>query len=102
MHLYIVSKFWSHNNMDWILELHIEINKIELMRPSGGELVKMMHESGGPNPDSFKLPRIEAEWNLLLSKMKECGIDHNKAIEIMREKREKYIEACLLFHNKNV
>ena len=38
----------------------------------------------------------------MLSKMKDCGIDDNKAIEILKERREKYIEACLSFHNKNV
>ena len=60
-----------------------------------------MHDEGGPNSAEFKLPRKEAEWIVMLNKMEECGFTKNQAIEIMKEKISKYIEACLAFHNES-
>ena len=65
-------------------------------------LIKKMQETGGRNPDDSQLPRKESDLIAKLSKMKDCGIDDNKAIEILKERREKYIEACLSFNNRNV
>ena len=44
-----------------------------------------------PKPEDFNLPRNKAEGEAVLAKMKDCGIDDEKAIEIMRERIQKCI-----------
>ena len=58
-----------------------------------------MQERGGPSLDSFQLPRKEADWNIMLSRMAECGFTKAKSVEIMKERRENFINACLVFNN---
>ena len=37
----------------------------------------------------------------MLAKMKDCGIEDKKAVEIMRERIQKYENACLAFKSSN-
>ena len=32
-------------------------------------------KSVSPKPEDFRLPRSEANWNAMMGKMSECGID---------------------------
>ena len=54
-----------------------------------------------PKPEDFNLPRNKAEWETMLAKMKDCGIEDKKAVEIMRERIQKYENACLAFKSSN-
>ena len=54
-----------------------------------------------PKPEDFNLPRNKAEGEAVLAKMKDCGIDDEKAVEIMRERIQKYENACLAFKSSN-
>ena len=47
--------------------------------------------------EDFGLPMNESEWEVMWSKMKECGINKEKAVEIMRERQDKYDKACKSF-----
>ena len=47
--------------------------------------------------EDFILPRTEAEWDSMMSRMKECGMDQIKASEIMRERKDKNVKACKLY-----
>ena len=57
-------------------------------------LLTRIKSTGGPNPLAYNLPTTEEEWNQMLKKLEECGVDRAKAIEILRERREKFIQAC--------
>ena len=35
-------------------------------------MLKKMKTAGGPNPEDYKLPKTETEWNTMLMKMEEC------------------------------
>ena len=54
----------------------------------------------GPELEDFNVPRTEEEWNQMISKMKECGIDRATAAEIIRKNKEKYDAAVTEFSNK--
>ena len=54
----------------------------------------------GPELEDFNVPRTEEEWNQMISKMKECGIDRATAAEIIRKNKEKYDAAVTEFTNK--
>ena len=54
----------------------------------------------GPRPEDYNLPRSETEWNSMMSKMNDCGIDSSKASEIIREREKKFVTACEAFKNR--
>ena len=72
--------------------------KIPFVPPKTGSdwasLLTRIKSTGGPNPLAYNLPTTEEEWNQMLKKLEECGVDRAKAIEILRERREKFIQAC--------
>ena len=61
---------------------------------------KRMKPIKGPELEDFNVPRTEEEWNQMISKMKECGIDRATAAEIIRKNKEKYDAAVTEFTNK--
>ena len=46
-----------------------------------------------PKPDDYCLPRSQIELDKLLSRMTECGIDDARAMEMLKERKEKF-EYC--------
>ena len=71
------------------------------VRPRNGPewtaLIKRVQSSGGPNPDDFSLPTTEVEWDSMLKKLEECGVERAKAIEMMKERRGKFVKACKIY-----
>ena len=59
--------------------------------------VNKKSQESGPKPEDFGLPMNESEWEVMWSKMKECGINKEKAVEIMRERQDKYDKASKSF-----
>ena len=53
-----------------------------------------------PDPANFGLPKSEEEFNLMMSKMFECGFNKARATEIMKERKEKYLKAKQDFENQ--
>ena len=53
-----------------------------------------------PAPEDYNLPKSRADLDKLLQRMKACGIDETKAMEIIKEKKVKYNKACALFDSK--
>ena len=66
------------------------------VRPRNGAkwttLIERVRVSGGPNPEDFSLPTTENEWDSMLKKLEECGVERAKAIEMMKERRVKFIK----------
>ena len=58
-----------------------------------------MELSGLPsqNPEDFNLSITETGSNSMMKKLEDCGILRDKAVEIMKERRENFIEACMNF-----
>ena len=46
-----------------------------------------------PKPEDYFLPRSQVELGKLLSRMNECGIQDGRAMEILRERKEKFDKA---------
>ena len=49
---------------------------------------------------NYNLPKSRADLDKLLQRMKACGIDETKAMEIIKEKKVKYDKDCALFDSK--
>ena len=47
-----------------------------------------------PKPEDYNLPRTQTELDILLQKMKDCGIDTSRAMVIIKEKKEKFDKDC--------
>ena len=43
-----------------------------------------------PKPEDYNLPRSQTELDTLLQKMRDCGIDAAKALEIIKEKKQQF------------
>ena len=73
------------------------------VRPRNGAewtaLIKRVRDSGGPNPEDFTLPTTEVEWDSMLKKLEDCGVERAKAIEMMKERRGKFVKACKNYFN---
>ena len=46
-----------------------------------------------PNHADYKLPTCQEEWDAMLSKMEECGIDRQTGIESIRKRKEEFKKA---------
>ena len=57
-------------------------------------LLMKIKATGGPNLSAFALPTTEKEWNKMLKKLAECGVEREKAVEMLKEQRERFINAC--------
>ena len=53
-----------------------------------------------PKPEDFSLPRNKSEWEAMLSKMKECGIEEEKVVEMMKERKGKFEKAYEAYTKK--
>ena len=80
--------------------------KEPFIAPRNGEewsaLMKKIQITGGPKPDDFLLPVTETDWNGMLKKMQECGIEKSKAIEMMKERRAKFVKACETYYSNGI
>ena len=70
---------------------------------NGDRLERMAHKikHRGPAPEDINLPRSEAEWDSMMKRMSECGIDTFKSSEIMRERKEEFNGACEIYKSKS-
>ena len=57
-------------------------------------MLKRLKKTNGPNPDDFSLPITEDEWKSMMKKMKECGIEESNAMSMIKERKNKFVEAC--------
>ena len=48
---------------------------------------KKLRSASRPEPEDYNLPRNKDDLVKLLQKMKDCGIDEKKAMEIIKEKK---------------
>ena len=56
-------------------------------------MLKRLRKTSGPNPVDYNLPITEEEWKSMMKKMKDCGIDEKKAMSMIKERKNKFIEA---------
>ena len=54
---------------------------------------KKTKSAARPKPKDYFLPRSQVELDKLLSRMKECGIEYVRAMEMLRERKEKFDKA---------
>ena len=54
-----------------------------------------------PKPEDYNLPRSQAELDILLQKMRDCGIDSTQAFEIIKEKKQQLERDCAEFDTIN-
>ena len=64
------------------------------------ERANRMTRQNAPKPEDFNLPKDKSEWDTMLVKLKECGIEDAKIVEMMMERKEKFDKA-LEEHAKN-
>ena len=62
---------------------------------------KKLRSASRPEPEDYNLPRNKDDLVKLLQKMKDCGIDEKKAMEIIKEKKAQFDKDCALFDGKN-
>ena len=48
-----------------------------------------------PKPEDYFLPRNQTELDKLKSRMRECGIDDERAMEMLKERKEKFDKAII-------
>ena len=51
--------------------------------------IKMM-EVNGPKAEDFGHPRTEEDLNSMMNKIMECGFDKTRAVEVMKERKERF------------
>ena len=47
----------------------------------------------------FNIPESQAEWDIMISKFKDCGIDQMKAAEMIRERKAEFDKAVIEWNN---
>ena len=52
--------------------------------------------------ERLSLYLTETDWNGMLKKMEECGIEKSKAIEMMKERRAKFVKACETYYSNGI
>ena len=50
-----------------------------------------------PKPEDYNLPKSQLELDAHLLKMKDCGIDHEKGMSIIKEKIHQFQKECAEF-----
>ena len=61
-------------------------------------MLKKLGETGGPNPADYKLPSTSEEWKSMMKMMDDCGIEKEKAMEMIKERKNKFIQACVDYY----
>ena len=91
---------------DYIRKFMIENEDID--KAFYGDLYERVVKNAGktryasrPKPEDYNLPRSQIELDSLLQRMSDCGIDSAKAMEIIKEKKEKFEKDCAVFDSKN-
>ena len=46
-----------------------------------------------PDIADYKLPTSQEEWDAMLQKMEECGIDKETGVQAIRKRKDKYVKA---------
>ena len=90
---------------DYIRKFMSENDEIE-KEFYGGHYERVLKDSkkskaaSRPEPEDYNLPKCQAELVKLLQKMKDCGIDNTKAMEIIKEKKDQFDKDVALYESK--
>ena len=75
------------------------------VKPKSNVAKSLCITDSNPNPSrepkmkDFNIPESQAEWEIMISKFKDCGIDQMKAAEMIRERKAEFDKAVIEWNN---
>ena len=54
-----------------------------------------------PDHADYKLPTTQEEWDAMLKKMEECGIDREAGIKAICKRKDEYVKALNEYRRRN-